>query len=136
MWEVRKRKHIMQKEVHRLQRKLHVFRTGFICDYYQSEFKKKFFFQASNYHSNASPHQNLEKPTSRISRKMQIGCTWWWSFSQKPCIGLGWNLPGLFILMLCSSCPKIIIIKFTNCKICLFQFLHFCRWTWIKMCCS
>ena len=41
--------------------------------------------QASIYHSNASLHQKSAKPTSQISRKMQIGCRWWWSFSQKPC---------------------------------------------------
>ena len=30
----------MQKEVHKLQRKLFVSRAGFICDYCQSDFKK------------------------------------------------------------------------------------------------
>ena len=40
MWKVCKRKHIMQKEVHKLQRKLLVSCTGFICDYCQSDFKK------------------------------------------------------------------------------------------------
>ena len=135
MWEVRKRKHIMQKEVHKLQRKLPISRAGFIFNYCQSDFKN-FFLQVSNYHFNASPHQKLDKPTSRISRKMQISCRWLWSFSQKPYIGLGWKVPGLFILVLCTSCPKIMRIQPTNCKIFPFQFSHFCRWTWIKMCCS
>ena len=31
----------MEKEVHKLQRKLPVFRAGFICDYCQGDFKKK-----------------------------------------------------------------------------------------------
>ena len=63
----------MQKEVHKLQRKLPISRAGFIFNYCQSDFKKK-KLQASNYHFNASPHQKLDKPTSQISRKMQIGC--------------------------------------------------------------
>ena len=62
----------MQKEVHKLQRKLPVSRAGFIYDYCQSDFKK-FFLQAINYYFNASPDQKLDKPTLRISRKMQIG---------------------------------------------------------------
>ena len=57
--------------------------------------------QESNYHSNASPHQKLEKTTSQISWKMQIGCRWWWSFSWKPCIGLRWNLPHFLFLPWC-----------------------------------
>ena len=135
MWKVHKRKHIMQKEVHKLQRNLPVSRAGFICDYCQSEFKKK-KLQESNYHFNASPHQKLDKPTSRISRKMQIGCRWLWSFSKKSYIGLGWKFPIFFILELYTSFPKIMRIQLTNWKICPFQFLHFCRWTWIKIFCS
>ena len=134
MWKVHKRKHILQKEVHKLQRKLPVSRAGFICDYCQSDLKN-FFLQASNYHFNASPHQKLDKPTSWVSRKMQIGCRWLWPFSQNLYIGLGWKFLGFFNLVLCT-CPKIMRIQLTNWKICPFQFLHFCRWTWIKMCCS
>ena len=67
---------------------------------------------------------------------MQIGCRWLCPFSQKPYIGLGWKLPSLFIFVLCTSCPNITRVQRTNCNICPFQFPHFCRWTWIKMCCS
>ena len=127
MWEVRKRKHIMQKEIHKLQRKLLVCRAGFIYDYCQSDFKKKKNLQASNYHFNASPHQKLDKPTSRILRKMRIGCRWWWSFSWKPCIGLRSNLPRLFFMMLCIPCPNFRKNYPTVCKISLNQILHFCQ---------
>ena len=65
----------MQKEVHKMQRKLPVSHVGFIYNYFQTDFKKKKKLQASNYHFNASPHQKLDKPTSRILRKMQIGCS-------------------------------------------------------------
>ena len=63
-------------------------------------------FQKSNYYYNVSPHQKLDKPTSRILRKMWIGCKWWWSFYWKPCTGLSWNLPRLFFMMLCILCPN------------------------------
>ena len=92
--------------------------------------------QESIYHSNASRRQNLDKPPSRISRKMQIGCIWLWPFYQKPWTRLRWKFPCLLILILCTSCPKIMRIQLTNWNICPFQFLHFCKWAWIKMCCS
>ena len=47
---------------------------------FQSQYFKKYklvwaeIFQAGKYHYSASPCKNLDKPTSRILRKMQIGC--------------------------------------------------------------
>ena len=151
LWEVRKRKHIMQKEVHKLQRKcqeeikcvipisvaLMVRHWSLLEVTEENNFSgKETKIQAINYHFNASPHQKLDKPTSWISRKMQIGCRWLWPFSQKMYIGFRWTLSGLFILVSYTSCPNIMRIQFTNCNICWFQFPHFCGQTWIKMCCS
>ena len=83
------------------------------------------FLQTSNYHYNVSPHQKLDKPTSRILRKMWIGCRWWWSFSWKPCTRLSWNLPSLFFVMLYIPCPNFMRIQFFVCAICSIQIWHF-----------
>jgi len=87
--------------------------------------------QEGRNHSNASPCQKLDKPTSRISRKMWIGCRWLWSFSRKPCTGLSWKFPWLFFMILCILCPNFMRIQLTNWKIFPNQILYF--WTW-KQC--
>ena len=86
--------------------------------------------QEGNYHYNSSPHQKLEKPTSRISRKMWIGCRWWRLVSWKPCIGLGWNLPRLFFLPWCFFPPNFMKKNLTVFNISLNNFLHFCQTPW------
>ena len=83
--------------------------------------------QEGRKHSNASPCQKLDKPTSRISRKMWIGFRLLWSFSRKPCTGLSWNFPRLFFLTWCFFPKNFRKNKLKVCKITLNKILHFCK---------